>query len=151
VMTFVLSLGSGMLLARMHQMGVREGLNTAAIFVNRGEFTLILATLSVSAGLDQRLQPFAGLYVLTMAILGPLFTANSEKIGAAFGRRAKAQHPPARSPERDAMQAEEIALVEAATQDQATGDPMMDFISDTYPAKKKADKAGADEHSGDYS
>jgi len=150
VMTFVLSLGSGMLLARMHDMGVREGLNTAAIFVNRGEFTLILATLSVSAGLDQRLQPFAGLYVLTMAILGPLFTANSEKIGAAINRRSKAAHPPARSPERDAMRAEEIALVEAATQDQKTGDPMVDFISDTYPTSKKADKPATDDQAGDY-
>jgi len=151
VLTFVLSLGSGMLLARMHQMGIREGLNTAAIFVNRGEFTLILATLSVSAGLDARLQPFAGLYVLTMAILGPLFTANSEKIGAALGRRSKAKHPPARSPERDAMRAEEIALVEAATQEQKTGDPMMDFISDTYPKTTKPDKADADDRTGDYS
>jgi len=133
-------------------MGVREGLNTAAIFVNRGEFTLILATLSVSAGLDPRLQPFAGLYVLTMAILGPLFTANSEKIGAAIGRRSRAAHPPTRTPERDAMRAEEIALVEAATQDQKSGDPMVDFISDTYPtAKKKTDKAVQDDQTGDYS
>jgi CPA2 family monovalent cation:H+ antiporter-2 len=152
VMTFVLSLGSGMLLARMHQMGLREGLNTAAIFVNRGEFTLILATLSVSAGLDPRLQPFAGLYVLTMAILGPLFTANSEKIGAAIGRRSKAAHPPTRTPERDAMRAEEIALVEAATSDQKSDDPMVDFITDTYPTpKKKADSAAHDDKAGDYS
>jgi len=152
LMTFVLSLASGMLLARMHQMGVREGLNTAAIFVNRGEFTLILATLSVSAGLDPRLQPFAGLYVLTMAILGPLFTANSEKIGAAIGRRSRAAQPPTRTPERDAMRAEEIALVEAATNEQKSGDPMVDFISDTYPtAKKKTDKAGQDDQTGDYS
>ena len=112
-MTFVLSLISGMLMARLHGMGPREGLNTAAIFVNRGEFTLILATLSVTAGLDQRLQPFAGLYVLTMAIVGPLFAANSEKIGAALRRRRNAA--PARTRAHDVMLAEEIALVEAAT------------------------------------
>ncbi|TFD37155.1 cation:proton antiporter [Cryobacterium sp. TMT1-19] len=112
-MTFVLSLISGMLMAKLHGMGPREGLNTAAIFVNRGEFTLILATLSVTAGLDQRLQPFAGLYVLTMAILGPLFAANSEKIGAALRRRRNAV--PARKRAHDVMLAEEIALVEAAT------------------------------------
>jgi CPA2 family monovalent cation:H+ antiporter-2 len=151
-MTFVLSLGSGMLLARMHRMGLREGINTAAIFVNRGEFTLILATLSVSAGLDPRLQPFAGLYVLTMAILGPLFTANSEKIGAAVGRRSRSAPPTARTAERDALRAEEIALVEAATSDQQSGDPMVDFISDTYPTTEHPkDKAGRTDQAGDYS
>ncbi|HSP53044.1 MAG TPA: hypothetical protein VLO00_09130, partial [Cryobacterium sp.] len=112
-MTFVLSLISGMLMAKLHGMGPREGLNTAAIFVNRGEFTLILATLSVTAGLDQRLQPFAGLYVLTMAILGPIFAANSEKIGAALRRHQNAV--PTRKRAHDVMLAEEIALVEAAT------------------------------------
>jgi CPA2 family monovalent cation:H+ antiporter-2 len=152
VMTFVLSLGSGALLARMHRMGMREGLNTAAIFVNRGEFTLILATLSVSAGLDPRLQPFAGLYVLTMAILGPLFTANSEKIGAALSRRSKAPHPPVRNPERDVMRAEEIALVEAATHDPKSGDPMIDFITESRPtAKNPVEPAGTDDKAGDYS
>ncbi|MEB0015209.1 cation:proton antiporter, partial [Glaciimonas sp. Cout2] len=40
VMTFVLNLISGMLLARLHSMGISEGLNAAAILVNRGEFTL---------------------------------------------------------------------------------------------------------------
>lgn len=117
LMTFVLSILSGMLLARLHGMGGREGLNTAAIFVNRGEFTLILATLSVTAGLDARLQPFAGLYVLTMAILGPLFTANSEKIGARLQRRSRRKAAPVRR--RDPMLDEEIALVQAATADQA--------------------------------
>ncbi|TFB65786.1 cation:proton antiporter [Cryobacterium sp. Hz9] len=118
VMTFLLSLLSGALLAWLHKMGPREALNTAAIFVNRGEFTLILATLSVSAGLDPRLQPFAGLYVLVMAILGPLFAANSEKIGSALRRRGPASAA-ARAP-RNPMLDEEIALVEAVTAAQAT-------------------------------
>ncbi|TFD87681.1 cation:proton antiporter [Cryobacterium serini] len=117
VMTFILSLLSGALLAWLHKMGPREALNTAAIFVNRGEFTLILATLSVSAGLDPRLQPFAGLYVLVMAILGPLFAANSEKIGSALRRRMSVSVKP-RAP-RNPMLDEEIALVEAATAAQA--------------------------------
>ncbi|TFB96897.1 cation:proton antiporter [Cryobacterium sp. HLT2-28] len=138
-MTFVLSVVSGMLMARLHGMGPREGLNTAAIFVNRGEFTLILATLSVSAGLDQRLQPFAGLYVLTMAILGPLFTANSEKIGAAVGRRLRRAKPAAR-PARNPMLDEEIALVEAVTRD--SGKPT---DTDTeHAVKRMTERAGAE-------
>ena len=111
-MTFVLNVISGMLLARLHGMGWIEGMNAAAILVNRGEFTLILATLAVGAGLDHRLQPFAGLYVLVMAILGPLFAANSERIGSAM--RGGKRKPTGRTPPRNPMLDEEIALVEAA-------------------------------------
>jgi len=138
-MTFVLSLGTGALLAWLHKMGPREALNTAAIFVNRGEFTLILATLSVSAGLDARLQPFAGLYVLVMAILGPMFAANSEKIGALLrrGRTATARRRP-----RNRMLDEEIALVEAATAEQAAearGEARAhDGLDDTSPPTASA-------------
>ena len=131
VMTFVLSLGTGALLAWLHKMGRREALNTAAIFVNRGEFTLILATLSVGAGLDPRLQPFAGLYVLSMAILGPLFTANSEKIGAFLSASTTSPRP--RRP-RNPMLDEEIALVEAATREPDRSgrdrDSMLDFVTE---------------------
>ncbi len=131
VMTFLLSLATGALLAWLHKMGPREALNTAAIFVNRGEFTLILATLSVSAGLDARLQPFAGLYVLVMAIIGPLFTANSEKIGSAL-RRRRPRPAAARAP-RNPMLDEEIALVEAATAAQAA-----DSDENAHRATKRA-------------
>jgi CPA2 family monovalent cation:H+ antiporter-2 len=111
VMTFALNLLSGILLALINKMGVVGGINAAGILVNRGEFTLILATLSVGAGLDHRLQPFAGLYVLVMAILGPLFAANSERIGASLRRRKRPAATP-RAP-RDPMLDEEINLVDA--------------------------------------
>lgn len=115
IMTFVLNIVTGIFLAWLNKMGPIEGINTAAIMVNRGEFTLILATLSVAAGLDQRLQPFAGLYVLSMAILGPLFAANSERIGGYMRtRRPAAETRPARDPILD----EEIRLVEAVTSGQ---------------------------------
>lgn len=118
LMTFVLNILSGIFLAWLHKMGPIEAINTAAILVNRGEFTLILATLSVAAGLDQRLQPFAGLYVLIMAILGPLFASNSERIGAALRRRGR---PAVLKPGRDPILDEEIRLVEAVTSAQEPG------------------------------
>ena len=117
LLTFSLNLVSGLGLARLQGMGWVEGINAAAILVNRGEFTLILATLAVAAGLDGRLQAFAGVYVLMMAILGPLFAANSERIGLALGGKPKASPRPPRP--RDPMLDEEIALVEAATSDRA--------------------------------
>ena len=43
----------------------------------RGELSLILATLAVGAGLDPRIAPFVALYVLVLAIGGPLLAARA--------------------------------------------------------------------------
>lgn len=115
-MTFVLNILSGLVIARLHGFGLVEGVNATGILINRGEFTLILATLSLAAGLDSRLVPFAGLYVLIMAVLGPLFAANSERMGAVLVRGGKGGEARVRNP----MLAEEIALVEAATSGQGS-------------------------------
>jgi monovalent cation:H+ antiporter-2, CPA2 family len=115
-LTFAVNLLSGLVIARLHNLNAAQAINTAAIMVNRGEFTLILATLSLGAGLDPRLQPFAGLYVLLMAVLGPLFASNSERIGQAINRRRRRVAAPMRSP-RDLERENAIALMEAATAD----------------------------------
>ncbi|NQX04373.1 cation:proton antiporter [Rathayibacter sp. VKM Ac-2856] len=115
VMTIVLNLGAGQFVAWLNKLGPRAGLNAAFILHNRGEFALILATLSLSAGLDERIQPFAGLYVLVMAIVGPILASRSESIGQFLSRR---RHRPAPSA-RGAMAEEDFALVEAAMADGA--------------------------------
>jgi len=117
VMTLVLNVAAGELIAWLNKLGVRAGINIAVILMNRGEFTLILATLSIGAGLDAHLEPFAGLYVLIMAVLGPILAANSERIGSAIVRSKKKITPTAK---RDPMLDEEIALVDAATTDSDT-------------------------------
>ena len=109
VMTIVLNIGAGQLVAWINGFGPQAGLNTAVILVNRGEFALILATLATAGGLDARLTPFAGLYVLVMAVIGPLLAVNSERIGALF-RRRKPEVPHELDLERDRQQ----ALAEAA-------------------------------------
>jgi CPA2 family monovalent cation:H+ antiporter-2 len=86
-LTVVLNFGASQLIAWLNKLDVTAGINTFVILQNRGEFVLILATLAVGAGLDPRLTPFAGLYVLIMAIFGPLVAANSERINAAIRRR----------------------------------------------------------------
>ncbi|MGN6127031.1 MAG: cation:proton antiporter [Humibacter sp.] len=118
LLTVVLNVVSGELIALFNRMDARAGINIAAILMNRGEFTLILATLSLAAGLNEKLEPFAGLYVLIMAILGPVLAANSEKIGTALIRPIRRRPPKTRNPVLD----EEIALVDAATQGQIDGD-----------------------------
>ena len=114
VMTIVLNVAAGQFVARLNGFGFQEGINTAVILQNRGEFALILATLSLSAGLDERIQPFAGLYVLIMAVLGPLLASRSERIGAALTRR-RAPAKPATPPGRNVQRENPIALMEAAT------------------------------------
>jgi CPA2 family monovalent cation:H+ antiporter-2 len=116
-MTVVLNIGAGQFVAWINGMGVQAGINTTVILQNRGEFALILATLSLAAGLDERIQPFAGLYVLIMAVLGPLLAANSERIGAMILRSGRKPRRERKRKRRDPMLDEEIALVEAATAD----------------------------------
>ena len=109
VMTLVVNTAGGQLIAWQNKLTPAEGLNASAMLQNRGEFALILATLAVSAGLDERLTPFAGLYVLTMAIVGPVIAVNSDKLGSLIFRRRAV---PVVREHREAD--ENIALVEAA-------------------------------------
>ncbi len=109
--TIAVNTAGGQLIAWQHALTPREGLNVAAMLQNRGEFALILATVAVSAGLDPRLTPFAGLYVLAMAVVGPVLALNSERIGRAIFP-ARATTP---VDKHDRAGEESIALVEAAT------------------------------------
>jgi CPA2 family monovalent cation:H+ antiporter-2 len=81
VLTLVLNTAGGQLIAWLNKLTPAEGLNVSGMLQNRGEFALILATLAAGAGLDSRLTPFAGLYVLIMAIVGPVLAVNSERFG----------------------------------------------------------------------
>jgi len=120
VMTVLLNVFAGQFVAWLNKLGPQAGINAAAILQNRGEFALILATLSISAGLDRRIVPFAGLYVLVLSVLGPVLAANSEKIGAVILRTKKKKGVAKRIP---IMAEENIALVEAATAGLDAGDP----------------------------
>jgi CPA2 family monovalent cation:H+ antiporter-2 len=139
-MTVGLNIVAGQFVAWLNGLGPQAGINTTAILQNRGEFALILATLALAAGLDDRIQPFAGLYVLIMAIMGPILAVNSERIGdvvlgttrkraraaaaaaATAGLPAGAGGPDAaRGSSGDLERDEAIALMEAATAGTAGG------------------------------
>jgi len=109
ILTLVVNTLGGQLIAWLNKLTSAEGFNVSAMLQNRGEFVLILATLAVAAGLDPRLTPFAGLYVLIMAIVGPVLAVNSERAGARIFR-ARRRAVPAPDRERD----REFALAEAA-------------------------------------
>jgi len=122
VMTVLLNVIAGQFVAWLNKLGPQAGINAAVILQNRGEFALILATLSISAGLDSRIVPFAGLYVLVLSIIGPILAVNSEKIGAVILRTKKKKRKAATKPN-PIMAEENIALVEAATVGLDAGDP----------------------------
>jgi CPA2 family monovalent cation:H+ antiporter-2 len=142
VLTLIVNTAGGQLIAWQNKLTPAEGLNVSAMLQNRGEFALILATLAVGAGLDTRLTPFAGLYVLIMAIVGPVLAVNSERIGLRIFRTKKSSAPTA---ERDRMRAEGIALVEAATAGQLpeTADDD-EGIFDPIAALDRADAASTE-------
>jgi CPA2 family monovalent cation:H+ antiporter-2 len=107
VMTLIVNTAGGQLIARLNGLTPAQGLNVSTMLHNRGEFTLILATLAAAAGLDPRLTPFAGLYVLSMAIIGPVLAVNSERLGS-LGPAAR------RARKVDAQRDREFELAELA-------------------------------------
>jgi CPA2 family monovalent cation:H+ antiporter-2 len=142
VMTLVVNTLGGQLIAWLNKLTPAQGFNAAAMLQNRGEFALILATLATTAGLDSRLTPFAGLYVLSMAIIGPILAVNSERIGAAVFRTRKAKKSVEAVPshlERN----ENIALVEAAfagTNDREIAERARE--SDAFPDAESVEPGG---------
>lgn len=85
--TTLLNLIAGVIIARLQHANRLAAANVALTLLGRGEFSLILATLAATAGLDDRLGPFVALYVLVLAIVGPLLTAHSRHIARWLPRR----------------------------------------------------------------
>lgn len=78
VVTVFGNLVAGIVAARLQGFGPQEAANIGLSVLARGEFSLILASLAVIAGLDGRLGPFAAVYVLILAVAGPLAASRSD-------------------------------------------------------------------------
>lgn len=107
--TITMNVTAGQLTARVYRFGAAAGLNTGLTLLSRGEFALILATLAVGAGLDARVAPFAGLYVLVLAIVGPVLATAAPRIGRT-ARRWRASRRPSAPPPVDDDGTTEIAV-----------------------------------------
>ncbi|MED3624720.1 cation:proton antiporter [Neobacillus thermocopriae] len=73
---FVAGIISGRRAGLSHKASTNIGLTIMA----RGEFSIIVANLGVTAGLNTILTPFTALYVLILAIAGPLMAKESKTI-----------------------------------------------------------------------
>jgi CPA2 family monovalent cation:H+ antiporter-2 len=89
VLSIVLNVAAGRAAARLNGFGRQAALNIGLTVLGRGEFSLILATLAVSAGLDARIGPFVALYVLVLAILGPILAGLSPTLGRRLDARRR--------------------------------------------------------------
>jgi CPA2 family monovalent cation:H+ antiporter-2 len=80
VLTLLGNYTAGMLAGRSARLSPRASSNIGLTIVSRGEFSIIMANLGKDGGLLTILQPFAALYVLILAILGPLLTMQSRAL-----------------------------------------------------------------------
>jgi len=71
---------AGLVSGKQAGLSVKSSTNIGLTIMARGEFTIIVATLGVSAGLNPILQPLSALYVLIMAVIGPVFAKNSKLV-----------------------------------------------------------------------
>jgi CPA2 family monovalent cation:H+ antiporter-2 len=85
-LTLVGNFAAGMLAGRTVRLSPRAASNIGLTIVSRGEFSIIMANLGKAGGLLPVLQPFAALYVLILAILGPLLTMQSRPIYNALSK-----------------------------------------------------------------
>lgn len=76
-LTLVGNIVSGLWAGRKANLSYRASLNIGLTIISRGEFSIVLANLAKTGGLLLVVQPFAALYVLLLAILGPLLTKES--------------------------------------------------------------------------
>jgi CPA2 family monovalent cation:H+ antiporter-2 len=86
LLTLVGNLLAGILAGRTARLSPRASFNIGLTIVSRGEFSIIMANLALAGGLLPVLQPFAALYVLILAILGPLLTKESSRVYSALQR-----------------------------------------------------------------
>jgi CPA2 family monovalent cation:H+ antiporter-2 len=75
--TITCNIVAGVVTARLFGLNQRAAANLGFTMLGRGEFSLILVTLAIAAGLDPRIGPFVALYVLVLAALSPLLAAQS--------------------------------------------------------------------------
>ncbi|UVI30464.1 cation:proton antiporter [Paenibacillus spongiae] len=78
ILTIIGNLAAGMIAGRLSGASPRASLNVGFTLVARGEFSIIMANIGKAGGLMASIQSFAVLYVLVLAVLGPLLAKESK-------------------------------------------------------------------------
>ncbi|CAM4358937.1 cation:proton antiporter [Saccharibacillus endophyticus] len=80
ILTIIGNYTAGMLAGRSGKLSPKASSNVGLTIVSRGEFSIIMANLGAAGGLMAILQPFAAIYVLILAVLGPFLTKESAMV-----------------------------------------------------------------------
>ncbi|NEE01557.1 cation:proton antiporter [Phytoactinopolyspora halotolerans] len=89
IVTAAAKVGTGYLAAKRAGIGVPGRWRTGFSLTPRGEFSIVIASLAVGAGVEPRLAPLATAYVLITVVVGPLLARipDSDRFKAAVRRR----------------------------------------------------------------
>ena len=86
ILTIISNFVAGMISGRKAGLSHKASSNIGLTIVSRGEFSIIVANLGLAGGLMPILKPFTAVYVLILAILGPLLTKESKNIYQVMNR-----------------------------------------------------------------
>jgi CPA2 family monovalent cation:H+ antiporter-2 len=87
-LTGVMCTIAGLLTARAYGFGRRAATNIGTALVARGEFSLIMASLAATAGLDPRITALVAGYVLILALGAPILASNARSLSRLVPVRA---------------------------------------------------------------
>lgn len=93
LLTLAGNFAAGMLAGRSADLSPKASVNIGLTIVSRGEFSIIMANIALAGSLLPIIQPFAALYVLILAVLGPLLTKETKRIYALLDRLFKIGKP----------------------------------------------------------
>ncbi|GAA3794874.1 cation:proton antiporter [Streptomyces phyllanthi] len=86
-LTTATKVATGYWAARRTGIGVRGRWRAGGALVARGEFSIVIAGLAVSSGVEPALGPLATAYVLLLVVLGPLTARFTEPVALRLGQR----------------------------------------------------------------
>ncbi|MFE5510475.1 cation:proton antiporter [Streptomyces sp. NPDC056529] len=95
IVTALTKIATGYWAARRAGIGVKGRWRAGGTLVARGEFSIVIAGLAVSAGVQPQMGPFATAYVLVLVVIGPLTARFTEPIAAHVARRRGTPTTPA--------------------------------------------------------
>ncbi|WP_156157705.1 cation:proton antiporter [Demequina pelophila] len=104
LVTGVTKVGTGIWAARQAGIGPKGQWRTGLSLVPRGEFSIVIAGLGVSAGIQPLLGPLAAAYVLILAVVGSVLMRYADRIPSPLKKPA-ARHPRTSRPPRSSKSA----------------------------------------------
>ena len=86
VIGIMTKMATGWLAGRRHGFAPRARIRACTALVARGEFSIVIAGLSVGTAIDPRLLPLTATYVLILAVSGPVLTRFADSLSSVFTR-----------------------------------------------------------------